>query len=472
MRRLKTSTPRTARAERSLPLLALLLLCALLCACGEDPNRVTAHFILPDEEFTLDGRIGEPLELPTPDPLDGYTFLGWRNEAGEMEQGDAVVLEEDAYFAAEYGIGFLREEHMPYLFADELGLYRPNEPLTRGDAARMLCALMGVKVEGTSNFYDVSPKAEYAEAVSSIKELGLVTDRLFRPKAPITYGDLYLWLAYFAPEAKEKAVFEDLDETSPYYEACCALAGQGWIAEGEDSAVRADRSPSRVAAAELMNRVLGREAHPEELELDYSGFYDMPRTRSRFLQMLEAVTEHEYKRVGGKELWTSAEVPKPLIEGFTTGDREIDLLIRDILDSQLTEGMTLEEQLRALYDYIRDNCKYRQGKYYDMGDTSWLTAEAKKMLRDKRGNCYSFAAALCELYRAIGVDARVYSGYIVGSPHGWVEADIDGVTYIFDVEMEYASLYRPKPGHEGEFHDMFMHTREQMRNWRYVRGDE
>ena len=42
-------------------LAALVLLCALLlCACGEDPNRVTAHFILPDEEFTLDGRIGEP----------------------------------------------------------------------------------------------------------------------------------------------------------------------------------------------------------------------------------------------------------------------------------------------------------------------------------------------------------------------------------------------------------------------------
>ena len=461
------------RAERAPLLPALLLVCALLlCACGQTGEPVQAHFILPDGEFTLDGRTGKPLELPEPEPIEGYAFLGWRNEAGQIEHGETVTLEEDAYFAAVYGIALIRDEHVPYLFADELGLFRPYAPLTRGDAARMLYALMAVKIEDAPNFYDVSPKANYAQATAALGELGFVTEQLFRPKAPITTGDLYLWLAHFAPEAGEKAAFADVDETSPYYEACCALAEQGWINSGEHSVVRPERSLSRLDAAELMNRVLGREAHPEALDLDYSGFYDLPHGSVRVRHIMEAVLPHEYTLDGGEERWTSARVPKPLIDGFTSGDRELDVRIRDILDEQLTDDMTLEEKLRCLYDYIRDNYKYRRGELYKMGDTSWVTAEAKKMLTEQRGNCYSFAAALCELYRAIGVDARVYSGYITGSPHGWVEAELDGETYIFDVEMEYASLYRPKPGFEGEFHDMFMRTRQELRHWRYVRGDE
>lgn len=457
--------------ERRFLFLPLLLLCVLLLsACGgEDPNGVQAIFILPDSEFTVDGRLGEPIELPVPEELDGYVFLGWKDESGRMVEEESVTLDEDAYFAAVYGVGLIRQQHPAYLFADADGLYQPEQLLSRGDAARMLYTLMGVKIKGSANFYDVSVKENYAEATASLLEQGVVTDRLFRPKAPITRGDLLLWLSHFAPPAKEEAVFADVDGDSPYYAACCAAAEQGWIPSGEHNKVRADKPITRLETARLMNTVLGREAHPEELDPDYSGLYDLPENQRDFTQMLEAVIEHEYETADGQERWTSARIPKPLIDGFTSGNREVDILLRDILDEQLTDGMTLEEQLRQLYLYVRDTYKYRRGNLYEMGDTSFVLEEAKKMLTDKRGNCYSFASVLCELYRAIGVDARVYSGYVFEDPHAWVEADIDGVTYIFDVEIEYARMYHPKP--DKPHVNMFMRTYEDLRHWKYIRGE-
>ena len=101
------------------------------------------------------------------------------------------------------------------------------------------------------------------------------------------------------------------------------------------------------------------------------------------------------------------------------------------------------------------------------------------MLTEGRGNCYSFAALYYELVRAVGFDAKAYTGGIIGgeftlaqsytdiygnpmqlpsnhSPHGWVEIQFDGVPYIFDTELEMA--YRAKGTYIYDFYMMSYDT--------------
>ena len=116
------------------------------------------------------------------------------------------------------------------------------------------------------------------------------------------------------------------------------------------------------------------------------------------------------------------------------------------------ESMSDEEKLHALYEYVSGSFGYLRRNYYEPGEHDWLNEEAKTMLTERNGNCYNFAATFCLLARCIGYDAEAYSGTIYGRaepgqtrppdrPHGWVEIEIDGQTYIFDPDMQAVVAY-------------------------------
>ena len=145
---------------------------------------------------------------------------------------------------------------------------------------------------------------------------------------------------------------------------------------------------------------------------------------------------------------------------------ELDELVRETLSVLITDSMDQTEMLRNIYDYTVEHFTYLKGSLYDFRDTSWLNDEAYGILSTGYGNCYGYAAVLCQLARALGFDACVYSGTIgiADSEHGWVEMDIDGQTYVFDPEMEMAFLKD-----QYKTIDMFMMTYEEAARWHYTR---
>lgn len=71
----------------------------------------------------------------------------------------------------------------------------------------------------------------------------------------------------------------------------------------------------------------------------------------------------------------------------------------------------------------------------DVG-TDWY---AEFGFKNKKGNCYVYAATFCQLARELGYEAYQISGTVPLSdgsegPHSWVEIIIDGLTYCFDTE--------------------------------------
>ena len=454
-------------------LLAAFLLLGSLAGCGSGDESAgaaetgfEAHFITPYGEFLLQSEKDGRLTLPGAEEIEGYVFRGWKNEAGEIERGQSVTLTEESYFAAVYAVDLIRDAHAPYLFPDSSARCRAQQPMTRGEAVQMFYSLLAVKVKGTESFADVPRGSELYEAASSLKTLSVMGGERLEPDAELTLGELLLMLTHFYPPPATDAVFADVAEDSPYYEACCLAAAQGWIDSGEDCTVRPLRILTRLETAELMNRVLLRGESLGEFADMQLLMPDLPEDEALRAVVMEAMVDHGFEGEGEERLWTSATMPYALIEGFTSEDIELDKLLKAILDETLKDEMNRDEQLRALYRYVRDGFRYRRGELYETGDVSWLVPEAKKLVKTGRGNCYSYAALLCELFRAVGVDAEPYSGTISGKPHAWVEADLDGVRYVFDVEMEYAYM---RPPHN-EYIDMFMKTYEEMARWKYDRG--
>lgn len=153
--------------------------------------------------------------------------------------------------------------------------------------------------------------------------------------------------------------------------------------------------------------------------------------------------------------------------GFTTGDKDLDTAIKQIIEENTSEENSFEDNLHDLYRHVRDNYKYRKMDLHDaenMGE--WLFDNVRIMIEEGRGNCYSYAGLLYCLFRAYGFDeAEMCVGTYCKSPHGWVRAVIDGTEYIFDVETEYASLTRGRmPDH---FVDCFWKTHEQLKAYSY-----
>ncbi|MER2037803.1 MAG: S-layer homology domain-containing protein, partial [Solibacillus sp.] len=90
------------------------------------------------------------------------------------------------------------------------GTFRPENPVTRGQAAKMIAGILGMNTGAvpSTGFSDVSADREFAGAIMALKQLGVIggyNDGTFRPNAPISRNELAIILT--------RALQLQLDET-------------------------------------------------------------------------------------------------------------------------------------------------------------------------------------------------------------------------------------------------------------------
>lgn len=126
----------------------------------------------------------------------------------------------------------------------------------------------------------------------------------------------------------------------------------------------------------------------------------------------------------------------PLYPMETTGDGELDELLNSIFSQIITSDMDTHDKLKACYDYIINHTVYGLNSVW--GDSY---AMAYGLLRDGQGVCDDYSAAFAVMARKIGVPVYTVAGETHKSngdftPHAWCQLDFNGVTYIFDPEVE------------------------------------
>ena len=142
--------------------------------------------------------------------------------------------------------------------------FAPGEQITRGDFAMFLVKTLGLTAAATDNFEDVNPYAEYAEAISIGKALGILkgTDGVnFNPETPISRQDFMVICArgmrlVKALEDGDASQFADAASISDYAVADIAAMVKANIVGGyEDGTVRPLGNATRAEAAVIMDRI-------------------------------------------------------------------------------------------------------------------------------------------------------------------------------------------------------------------------
>ena len=356
---------------------------------------------------------------------------------------------------------------------------------------------MSVPVPGPEEYGPVTDTAEpepaawYDGAVETFSRLGLLRpdeDGSLRPTEAITRAEFISMLGGFYPIYPAEARFFDLSREHPAYAETAFAVDMGWAGGYEDGTFRPDAPLTRAEAVTILSRALGRGGDAGIKTYRISRFIDLPVSHWAYAAVMEASTEHTHELdEGGAEHWltwpelylepgfhydggelfyvspeTGWYVSDTVVNGFrfdadgryTSGSAELDGYVKNALAQITAAGMTREEMLHAAYNYTRDGFTYLRRNYYNTGDTGWETENALVMFQTRYGNCYCYAAVFYFLARQLGYDATAISG-TVGSnraPHGWVEIDFDGVTNIFDTELEMS--YRAKGVYHYDFYMM------------------
>ncbi|MBL1226859.1 RICIN domain-containing protein [Enterococcus sp. BWR-S5] len=127
--------------------------------------------------------------------------------------------------------------------------------------------------------------------------------------------------------------------------------------------------------------------------------------------------------------------------------------------------------LKKAFDWTRNTIGYQDSSYPAANaGAAFANEHASKGFNQRKGNCYTYASTFYYLAKELGYDAHVVVGSVVqrnGSlgPHGWVEIDINGATYVFDAE-----LGRPAYGNKYPYYYITYNTAGavQYRNYRRI----
>ena len=368
----------------------------------------------------------------------------------------------------------------------------PDAHLSRAGLAEMLYRLLETPVPEAPAPApaDVPEDAPYFDALALLCACGVLdcADGLARPEEMLTGEEFSAALAYFYPDAEAYLTPHSVSETLRVPWADFGSAGDRLLPDpdGPGSGV----AVTRAEAVATLNRALGRSADREMIDATilFSPFTDLPRDHWAYYDVLEALLPHECGTGDAGTRWASFDDTAVLLpEGFyfelpelfyvgadgrpvrdteiggfafgpdgryTSGDGEIDEYVRAAMATFALPDMTREELLRAAYLYTRDSFTYLRRHYYRLGDTGWTQLEGKTMFETGKGNCYCYTSVFYYLSRQLGYDATAISGTVGRdrSPHGWVEIEFDGITYIFDTELEMA--YRKKGVTKYDFYMM------------------
>lgn len=370
------------------------------------------------EEQVMAGEM--PQLLPTCAEPD-YEGAGWVDAQGNPVEPLKTPVNGDCdYTAVVYPVF---SNHVPYLFADENGMIRPDDALTGTEYTAALRALAA------------------SEAI--LEEITLPAEDEKLTKTSLTA----LLEGLFPEDLLHVALFN--------------------VNEGD---------LTRSEFAGLMNTLLDRFA-TETLVLEEGQTLprDLALDRTDCDDVLEATLAHSVAQDGQRIL--DAAVAMPWTPGFsniggwlyyadengvllrdgqvgtmtfgpdgryTSGDPELDAIVAEDLDQFIRENPAQDsfELLYTAFLHCRDDYKYVGRGLLEAGETGWEAHWAKQMFTSGAGNCYSYAAIFWAYARGLGYDAYCVSGWTAEEfePHGWVEIETEEGLRIFDPELAMAYL--------------------------------
>ena len=217
--------------------------------------------------------------------------------------------------------GLNTQDHFAYLVGYEDGTVRPEGRITRAEVATIFFRLLTDETREAywsqdSGYSDVTKAHWFNNAVSTLTNMGILSgdgDGTFRPNDPITRAEFAkIAVSFYDYEGiRAENVFTDV-APGIWYEWFVAAAAEIGLIQGDGGGIfRPEDNITRAEAAAIVNRTLNRAPHkehllPEEIMITWP---DNQNTEKwYYADMQEATNSHDFTwtRAGSEvvEQWT------------------------------------------------------------------------------------------------------------------------------------------------------------------------
>ena len=256
-----------------------LLLCVLASCISREAaeKQLGAHTSDAAEYHTVtfyeNGMVSQELAVKQGERVsDVPEGTKWRDEAGHTVDFATLAVTEDMAVYAQAPVT-VRTEHVRYMTGED-NKFRPNEDMTRAEAAQVICNLVeenGYTPSDTATFSDVARDDAAYASVEEAASLGLMNgyaDGTFHPDEPITRGEMVTALCRMMGVDEIVAqAFEDVNAENWAMGSVAAAMTKGWLTGYEDSDFYPDAPLTRAEAVVLINRAMGKTPNKTAIDL-------------------------------------------------------------------------------------------------------------------------------------------------------------------------------------------------------------
>lgn len=261
-----------------------LLLAALLCLCAATAAYAEELQTGPESSLTEDSEqeAGPAEETPVEEaPTEGTP----------AEEAPAEALESTPTSLAAASL-LVTGGHNPYMSGYKGAQFRPDQVMTRAEAAQMLYNLLAAKPPvSESAFSDVKLTDWFGVAVNALNQASVIsgyTDGTFAPNSNISRAEFVTALTKCFSLPAGTASFSDVPETSWAYPFISSATSQGWISGVGNNTFEPNRGIKRSEAVAVMNAALERTGEGFAADRDVQKFRDVPKTHWAFQHITEA----------------------------------------------------------------------------------------------------------------------------------------------------------------------------------------
>lgn len=242
-----------------------------------------------------------PAETPAPtqEPAPSEEPGGEEDSGEEPAEGEPAEdelsqnLEESQLQVFDAGSMLITGGHATYMSGYGDGTFRPENSMTRAEAAKVLYELLAAKppVSGT-NFDDVATGLWYTTAINALYLKGVVGgdgSGNFYPEDDITRVEYIkmLCVALGITATGGSVTYSDVPRDHWGYSYICVAVAKGW-ATGEGGMFRPDQPITRAEATKITNIALGRTGDGFAADRNEQKFTDVPSGHWAYLHVAEA----------------------------------------------------------------------------------------------------------------------------------------------------------------------------------------